>query len=77
MKIKITKERECCDPVEDLLPYKGINQMAYLKDIKFCKHCGQLWTRGKAGMDGAGNREYDNFKIDVGEVTEKTRKVYD
>lgn len=40
MKIIETIERECCE-LRDLEPYRGC--IRDISDIRFCKHCGELW----------------------------------
>jgi len=55
MKIKVTIERECCEP-QDMLPYSGIVQFESGSKPKFCKHCGQLWIAEKY-TDAAGDRD--------------------
>lgn len=46
MKIVERIDRECCDQQYDLLLYRGnttgIHNRAH-QDIRFCKHCGQVW----------------------------------
>lgn len=43
MKIKVTTERECCHPSEDLLAYEGgLIDKSFRP--KFCKHCGSIWV---------------------------------
>ncbi len=46
MKITETTERECCQ-AQDLRPYKGTRQPESRANwpIKFCIHCGQVWTQ--------------------------------
>lgn len=55
MKIKETIERECCNPVTDLLPYKGEIPFGNIK-YSFCKYCGQIWFTTRAAS-AAGDRE--------------------
>ena len=64
MLIKV--ERECCDPVEDLKPYKGNipnattwistkdrNVVSFLhKTLQFCPHCGQIWGYSTGPWNG-------------------------
>lgn len=43
MKITETKTRDCCHPIDDLLPYNGLSELQNgVFKPKFCKHCGQL-----------------------------------
>lgn len=59
MKIKETIDRDCCHPVNDLIPYRGRPFLNFTAEnlkrqrISFCKHCGQLWiwTRAPGEMD--------------------------
>jgi len=57
MKVKVTTERDCCHPSEDLQSYKG--SAMNLPDVlrpKFCKHCGQLWYLNRF-TDAAGSTD--------------------
>lgn len=52
MKIKDTIERDCCHPIYDLKPYRGLGDVGRAR--KFCVHCGQQWEwdRKPGEMDG-------------------------
>lgn len=49
--VKILEERDCCE-TRDLLPYRGSFDVgaAYDGQVRFCRHCGQLWTANKQGV---------------------------
>jgi hypothetical protein len=59
MKIKVTIERDCCHPAEDLQTYRGSSDIPEVLRPKFCKHCGQLWyLRRFTDAAGSGDSEY-------------------
>lgn len=69
MPVKITETitRDCCDPVKDLKPYRGIvpggPTAAAREKLRFCKECGQIfgWTRK---MGPAGSSEDEPVKVE-------------
>lgn len=64
MKIKVTTERECCHPAEDLLTYQGESAIPSALRPKFCKHCGQVWyLRRFTDAAGASDSEYVRASI--------------
>lgn len=56
MKIKVTTERDCCHPQEDLVTYRGQSRIPEVLKPKFCKHCGQLWYLSRF-TDAAGSSD--------------------
>jgi hypothetical protein len=59
VKIRITEERECCQPV-DLVPLAGGHYQRNYKgigDYAFCKHCGRHFEP-KSFTDGAGSFDW-------------------
>ena len=69
MIIKVTEERECCDPAKDMKPYKGKQIIGYNATPFFCIHCGQLWGY-KRVPDAAGGMESQRYKLNIEEVPE-------
>ncbi len=62
MKIKVTTERECCHPSEDLQTYKGTTTIPTALKLKFCKYCGQLWYLSRfTDAAGSSDSEYIPF----------------
>ena len=61
MKIKVTAERECCEP-GDLESYHGESLMGDARRPKFCKHCGQLWYLVRF-TDAAGSSDSDYVRF--------------
>lgn len=61
MKIKVTTERECCDPQEDLQTYRGKHMIPDVLRPKFCKHCGQLWYL-ESFTDAAGDSDSEYIR---------------
>lgn len=56
MKIKETIERECCSAVSDFKPNRGPKIPGeHMPSVRFCVHCGTLWTmyRAPGDMDSA------------------------
>lgn len=57
MRIKVTEERECCQP-QDLRPLHGCEMVNFnIPKVKFCIHCGRR-HRYESFMDAAGSRDY-------------------
>lgn len=64
MKIKVTTERECCHPSEDLLAYKGLSDIPQQLRPKFCKHCGQVWHL-ESFTDAAGDSDTEYVRASI------------
>jgi hypothetical protein len=62
MKIKVTEERECCQP-QDLKAYRGQTKQAVHSGFKFCQYCGQIWTRERV-TDAAGSSDWELVRVD-------------
>jgi hypothetical protein len=62
MKVTVTAERDCCDPREDFLTYRGRSFMGDARKPKFCKHCGQLWYLIRF-TDAAGDSDSDYVRF--------------
>ena len=63
MKVKVTKERDCCLHGEDLLPIEWtpmINNR--IPEFVFCKHCGRH-HRYETYMDAAGSRDWHYVRM--------------
>ena len=62
MKIKVTTERDCCHPSEDLQTYRGSSLVPEVLKLKFCKYCGQLWYLNRfTDAAGSSDSEYVRF----------------
>jgi hypothetical protein len=62
MKVKVTTERDCCDPSEDLQSYRGQHLIPDAWSPKFCKHCGQLWYKNRY-TDAAGSSDWEYVRF--------------
>lgn len=62
MKIKVTEERECCQP-QDLKSYQGVYKHPTTVPLKFCQYCGQIWTRERV-TDAAGSSDWELVRVD-------------
>jgi hypothetical protein len=59
MKVKVTTERDCCHPAEDLQSYRGSSGIPEVLRPKFCRHCGQLWYLNRfTDWAGSSDSEY-------------------
>lgn len=63
MKITETIERECCEP-QDLRVFKGERKGPAPPLLKFCAHCGQIWTIETAS-DGFGQEKKTLVRVAI------------
>ncbi len=61
MKIKITKERDCCQQ-EDLKPIEGTPLFSGIPEYVFCVHCGRQ-LHHHSFTDPAGSSDWEYRRI--------------
>jgi hypothetical protein len=74
MKVKVTTERDCCHPSEDLETYRGQSKIPDVLKPKFCKHCGQLWYLSRF-TDAAGSSDSEYVRCIPRHHAEGDRRV--